>query len=231
MQFQQSKPQQRKKYIYYLVEAPDYPNEIYATSKDEVVRLLLESIPDASQILKIQEASPTYKDVDDAIINEADSTDFDGSQDFFNNVIAAGTRKAEKTARQNPRQQPKALPQQPQALPQQALPQQPTVSLMEAMQTGPGINVGQNEQAVESMPRQDPQPIVKQPTPQPPKYFEESGMQFKLENGKLFKKTWVNVTDVERPEYRIISKTSNKAVSLDKYKIEKLEWVELPSNV
>ena len=47
-----------KKYVYFLADSPEYPNEIYANSPMEVKRLIMESIPDESQILKIIEVKP-----------------------------------------------------------------------------------------------------------------------------------------------------------------------------
>ena len=60
------------------------------------------------------------------------------------------------------------------------------------------------------------------------KYFEEGGFQFKLENGKVYKKKWINISSSESSdEYRIINSVTKKPIKSDKYEIEKLDWVEL----
>lgn len=59
-----------------------------------------------------------------------------------------------------------------------------------------------------------------------PKYFEEAGIQFKLENGKLYKKIWKDANDNEI-NFRIINLKTNKEVDKSKFKLEKLDWVEI----
>jgi len=59
----------------------------------------------------------------------------------------------------------------------------------------------------------------------PVKYFEAGGEQFKMENGKIYKKVWREVSDKE--SFRIISSSSSKPIKSDKYKIENLIWEEI----
>lgn len=52
-----------------------------------------------------------------------------------------------------------------------------------------------------------------------PKYFEEDGIKFKLENDVLYKQTWVDTEDA-----RIISIKTGKPYIGDKYKIQTKQW-------
>lgn len=200
-----------RKFIYYLTEQPNYPNEIWADSKEEVRRLILESVPDESAIKDIIEVTPGMprKSAVDKVV-ESEPDDYKNGQDFFNNIIKAAEIKGAEFDAKNAKQKPTVTVEtvsQPEPAPQEN-----TTPL-------PFPAPSTNERKVVEI------------TEEPPKFFEEAGMQFKLDHGKLYKKTWTNVTDVEKPDYRIVSKQTNKPVSSDKYKIEKLEWVEISSNV
>lgn len=57
-----------------------------------------------------------------------------------------------------------------------------------------------------------------------PTYFEDDGIQFKLENGVLYKKTWETIT-LNTDEYRCVNKNTKKEVQLpDKYQIQHFCW-------
>lgn len=58
-----------------------------------------------------------------------------------------------------------------------------------------------------------------------PKFFKVAGIDCKIENNKLYQKQWVKVDNNEQENYRIISDSSNKIVSLNGKHIEKLSWV------
>jgi hypothetical protein len=68
---------------------------------------------------------------------------------------------------------------------------------------------------------------------EPIKYFIDNGIQFKLDNGKLFKKVWQTVPidaymseDGQKvfPEFRIINKETGKQVNTTKYNVQQLVW-------
>ena len=192
-----------QKYIYYLADSPTYPNEIFASSKAEVRKLILENVPDESHILKIIEA-PKATAADDAKQavqsapeEEIDPNDFKDSQDYFKAVMSMAQKESAKQPVSSVQAPPQPQPQ-PRPEPKQAAP----------------------------APVQVPAP-VQPPVKQPPKIFEEAGMFFKLEDGKLFKKQWVNVSGGDLPQFRIKSATTGKIVPNDKYIVEKLEWVEI----
>lgn len=68
------------------------------------------------------------------------------------------------------------------------------------------------------------------------KYFNDNGIQFKLENGQLYKKIWENVnlditTDQNGnqiyPEIRLINIETNKPTKSSKIGVQKLVWKKL----
>lgn len=59
----------------------------------------------------------------------------------------------------------------------------------------------------------------------PVKYFEAGGEQFKMENGKIYKKIWKEVSD--KSSFRIVNATTLKPITSEKYKIENLIWEEI----
>jgi hypothetical protein len=79
------------------------------------------------------------------------------------------------------------------------------------------------------------------------KYFTESGIKFKLENGELYKKEWVDepiepymdkVTDPKTgeekeveiiPDFRLVNKETGKPVKLSKYVLQQAVWKKLES--
>ena len=68
-----------------------------------------------------------------------------------------------------------------------------------------------------------------------PKYFNDNGIQYKLEDGKMFKQAWKSVPDEQTDEsgnivysnYRIINKETGKQIKSPKYIIEHLDWQPL----
>lgn len=59
----------------------------------------------------------------------------------------------------------------------------------------------------------------------PIKYFDAGGEHFKMDNGKIYKKIWKEVED--KDSFRIVSSTTSKPITSNKYKIEKLVWEEI----
>ena len=205
-----------KKFVYFLSDSPSYPNEIYANSAAEVKKLILESVPDESQILKIIEVRPNQAAeggaqapapaAQDARREEdIDPNDFSNANDFFSSVMGAAIEKEKGKA-------------------------EPEAKAME------------EEAAEEEEPpaRQQPQPVAegKAGVPLqaercccaeagPAKFFEEAGIQFKLEGGRIFKRSWVNVSDEDEPMFRIRVRKTGKLADEEKFLLEKLEWVEI----
>lgn len=72
---------------------------------------------------------------------------------------------------------------------------------------------------------------------EPPKYFTDNGVMFKIENGILYKKCWESVSLTETtdektgniilPEYRIINTETGKEYKTNKYTVQHLVWKEL----
>jgi len=185
-----------KKFVYFLSDSPTYPNEIYANSPTEVKKLILESVPDESQILKIIEMKPNQSDqqmqnqqnqqqIDANVGQDMDPNDFKNANDFFNNVMNAAIKREASKPIEKPIRQ-----------------------------------IETKETSVKP---------IEEPVHTAPKFFEEAGIQFKLENGKLFKKSWVNVSDDDMPQFRIKVRKTGKLADEDKFVLEKLEWVEIKS--
>lgn len=58
-------------------------------------------------------------------------------------------------------------------------------------------------------------------------YFEDDGISFKLENGKLYRKRWRNIKDSpDKIEYRILRAKTGKECDKDQFDVEILDWVE-----
>jgi hypothetical protein len=69
-----------------------------------------------------------------------------------------------------------------------------------------------------------------------PKYFTDNGIEFKLENGKLYKKCWQTIKPKQIDEnskeiifdnYRIINHETGKPIRNTRYTIQVLDWEEL----
>lgn len=199
-----------KKFVYFLSDSPSYPNEIYANSAAEVKKLILESVPDESQILKIIEVRPNQAAeggsqapapvAQDARRGEdIDPNDFSNANDFFSSVMGAAIEKG--------KAEPEAKAAE-EAMEEEAPPVQP-------------------------QPVAGPQPIAEAGVPcqrteaGPAKFFEEAGIQFKLEGGRIFKRSWVNVSDEDEPMFRIRVRKTGRLADEEKFLLEKLEWVEI----
>lgn len=59
----------------------------------------------------------------------------------------------------------------------------------------------------------------------PPKFFSEAGIDFKLENGRLYKKAWKELPMNE--EFRIIRIKTGSIADSSQFSLERLEWVEI----
>lgn len=55
-------------------------------------------------------------------------------------------------------------------------------------------------------------------------FFSEDGIDFKLSNGKLFKKGWKKLDD---KEYRLLNKKSKKEYVGGNYEVQIKEWIEV----
>ena len=181
-----------RKFIYFLQDSPSYPNEIFASSKEEVRNLILESIgPDnEGSIIGIYSAEEIQKKQSQgAGAIYSDASEYGNSKDFFNDVIKAGKIVGQSIEQEENNVQVDELPKLPKT---------------------ENTNIS-NKTAIHDV-----------------KYFEEGGFQFKLENGKVYKKKWINISSSESSdEYRIINSVTKKPIKSDKYEIEKLDWVEL----
>lgn len=184
-------------FYYFLSEQPNYPNKIMAKSKAEVKSLLMESLADESSILRIlSEAEMKGKNNPKTGAIYADPDDFQNGNDFMNAVINSASNVAA-AVHETEQQRMAALAQ---------------IDQMQPQQNQPKIKV-------------DSTPIVSM-AETGPKYFEEAGIQFKLENGKLYKKVWKDLSG-DDAEFRIINVKTNKPADKTKFKLEQLSWSEI----
>ena len=189
-----------KRYVFFLANSPTYPNEIYANSPQEVKKLIMESIPDPSQILKIVEVDKNASlESNKAVANhqndfqEVDPDNFKNANDFFESIVNTAVKKSE-------------------SLKKEEAPQQKVVDVKEE----------------KPLPKQVPQqPQVANEEPIAPRFFEEAGIKFKLENGKIYKQSWIEVKNDESANFRFKNKKTNHLVDSEKFIVEKLEWVEI----
>lgn len=77
-------------------------------------------------------------------------------------------------------------------------------------------------------PETPPQPAVAQPQkPKKPtaKFFRICGTECKFEDNKIYQKQWVKILGNEASQYRLISDSTNKEISLNGKHLEMLKWV------
>jgi hypothetical protein len=67
--------------------------------------------------------------------------------------------------------------------------------------------------------------VLTQPRNDPPRFFTVGGIKCKMENGKVYQKQWLRLTDEESDEFRVISDKSNKICPLKDKHIEVMKWV------
>ena len=60
---------------------------------------------------------------------------------------------------------------------------------------------------------------------EPPRFFTVGGIRCKMENGRVYQKQWMRLTDEESEEFRVISDKSNRICPLKDKHIEVMKWV------
>lgn len=83
-----------------------------------------------------------------------------------------------------------------------------------------------------------PTPAVQSSTPvqpqiekkEPPKFFNVSGVECKLENGKVYQRQWVRLAGADAESFRLVNDTNNKIVPIDGKHIEQKKWVLIQEN-
>lgn len=60
---------------------------------------------------------------------------------------------------------------------------------------------------------------------EPPKYFTVGGVECKMDNGKIYQKQWVRIIGTEAGNYRLISDSNNREISMNGKHLEVLKWV------
>ena len=84
-------------------------------------------------------------------------------------------------------------------------------------------------------PQQAAQPYAAQPQVQPqlprskPKYYKVGDIELKDDNGKIYQKQWLRLTDAEASNFRIINDKNNSIFNLKDKHIEMKKWVQVDS--
>lgn len=60
---------------------------------------------------------------------------------------------------------------------------------------------------------------------EPPRYFNICGVECKMENGKIYQKQWMRIVGTEAGNYRLISDSNNREISMNGKHLEVLKWV------
>lgn len=60
---------------------------------------------------------------------------------------------------------------------------------------------------------------------EPPRYFNIGGVECKMENGKIYQKQWMRISGTEAGNYRLISDSNNREISMNGKHLEVLKWV------
>lgn len=199
---------------------PDYrhPSEINGQSKQEVFNLIRDEVPQQN-IVGIYTESEYEKIIKSSSVSALSNPGLDemSGQAFFEQMIQTAT----KVGIENEQQQ----------------------------------ILDESQSQTEPEPIKETEPSVKQPvyteqhSPQPvktkpieicddntPKYFTDNNIEFKLENGKLYKKCWQTIKPKQIDEnskeiifdnYRIINHETGKPIKNTRYTIQVLDWEEL----
>lgn len=186
------------------------PSELYARDKNEVYKLLLENVP-SDNIVGIYTVDEYQKLISSPNFKNiqaanSDDSDLDGTQ-FFNKMVSI----ANSVASQNT--------------------QSESIDNQTVVKNEPILQPVKKEQPTQIPTKKD---NVSQSLPT--KFFMDNGIQFKLENNKLYKKIWKTVPITEYmndagekcfPEFRIINKETEKIIKNEKYAIQQLVWAPI----
>lgn len=186
-----------KKFIYFLQDSPTHPFEINAISKAEVKSLIMESVPDESHILAIYTA-------------EEFNQKYNKQKPSVNNVINEEEDKDYNSNFSNSSDFFNSILNSVES-------KQNNIENYEVQHKTENIEIKQEiSQNTESHSLKND--VI---------YFEDEGISFKLENGKLYRKRWININDVpNKIEYRILRSKTKKECDKDLFEIELLDWVE-----
>ena len=99
--------------------------------------------------------------------------------------------------------------------------QQATLAVQQKMQA-PIVQAAPQQVAIQ-------QPIL-QATPQPiqarkPKYYKVGDIEIKDDNGKIYQKQWMKLTNAEASNFRLVSDKNNAIASMNGKHIEMKKWV------
>jgi hypothetical protein len=215
-----------QKFYYFLEDNPNYPNMIMAKNKLDVKRIVTEDLGSyGSNIVSILSEDEFFKAANDqpqtccsennvnpnvnrsTIISEnnksaiyADSSEYESSASFMNDVLNAASNSAINASLNNVENN-----------------EDKNQVYTNTEKLGKVEFIMNNTQTCQNT----------QTDIEPPRYFEDSGIQFKLEKGILYKKVWAEISSDDINDFRIINVKTNKNVDRAKFKLEKLIWKKI----
>lgn len=214
-----------QKFYYFLEDNPNYPNMIMAKNKLDVKRIVTEDLGSyGSNIVSILSEDEFFQSSNDqsqmhcsvnnpnvnhsTIISEnnkspiyADSSEYESSASFMNDVLNAASKSAINASLNNNENN-----------------EDKNQVCTNTEKIGKVEFIMNNAQTCQNIQTTDTES---------PKYFEDSGIQFKLEKGILYKKVWAEISSDDINNFRIINAKTNKNVDRAKFKLEKLIWQKI----
>lgn len=99
------------------------------------------------------------------------------------------------------------------------------IKALEAMHSGNPQPTSPNQPQAQTnqQPQQQPQQQIQQPKAQPT-FFKIGSIECKMENGKVYQKQWMRVSETEMENYRLISDKNNKILPMTGKHLEVLRW-------
>ena len=97
--------------------------------------------------------------------------------------------------------------------------------------TGKKVSAPQQEETPQQSEYEPPrkltirQPERNAPIKQPPKYFKVGDIELKEDNGKMYQKQFIALTDVEASNIRVVDNKTNRILNLNGKRIEMKKWI------
>lgn len=97
--------------------------------------------------------------------------------------------------------------------------------------TGKKVSAPQQEETPQQSEYEPPRKLTIQqsernaPIKQPPKYFKVGDIELKEDNGKMYQKQFIALTDVEASNIRVVDNKTNRILNLNGKRIEMKKWI------
>ena len=90
----------------------------------------------------------------------------------------------------------------------------------------------QQEQALTQVQQQVTQAVVQQASviKQKPRFYSVGGIEIKDDNGKIYQKQWMKLSQKEAQNFRLVNDTNNKIASMNGKHLEMKRWVAIETS-